>query len=127
MMFTEQFRVTEDWTARSMGSGDVPVLSTPALILACEKTAYRGLQHLLGPEFTSVGSKVEVLHTAPCRIGDSFKVEAMISQVHRSFITFTITVFSGDRSIATGLHRRHIVDRDSFMKRLEEEDGHNLR
>ena len=127
MMFMEHFTVSEEWTALSMGSGDVPVLSTPALILACEKTAYRGLQHLLGEDFTSVGSKVEILHTAPSRVGDRFRVEAMISQVRRNFITFTITVFSDTRTIATGLHRRHIVCRDSFIRRLESKDSRNLR
>ena len=66
-----QETVTQDVTAEAMGSGDVPVLATPAILASVERLAVASLADALQPGTTTVGARVELDHLAPTPVGAS--------------------------------------------------------
>jgi fluoroacetyl-CoA thioesterase len=66
---TVQETVTPDMTAADMGSGDVPVLATPAVVALVERVAVAAVAGALEPGSTTVGARMEVDHLAPTPVG----------------------------------------------------------
>ena len=119
--------VSESMTARALGSGDVPVLGTPAVIALAERAACEAIEGHLQPGQTSVGTWIEVTHLAPTRIGGTVNAMARLARVDGSRLTFDVAV--GDRAgiVARGSHRRVVVDVQDFLeaalRRSEEPPG----
>ena len=57
--------VTAANTAKTMGSGTLDVFATPALVALAEKTCWMSVADALGEGNGSVGTKLELEHTAP--------------------------------------------------------------
>jgi predicted thioesterase len=109
-------QVTDDDTAVSMGSGNVPVLATPRVIAWLEAAAVSALSDL--PEdMTSVGIHIAVDHVAPTLAGSDVRAEATVSSVEGKRIDFNVKAFAGDEMIAGGVHTRVLVDRRRFLTR----------
>lgn len=112
---TVEETVTEDMTAERLGSGDVPVLGTPAVLALVEAAAVAAVADALEPETTSVGTSVELDHLAPTPIGSTVTATAALAEVdgHRLRFRFEVTDAAGP--VARGEHVRVIVDRDRFL------------
>ncbi len=121
MSLSRNFKVREEWAADRMGSGHVPVLSTAALVLAMENTAMSSLLPYLEEGQTSVGTRVDVVHLYPSPVGASFSIDLILARVERNRLDFTMTARDEQRVIATGFHRRHVVDTLQFMERVAEQ------
>ena len=61
--------VTAANTAKTMGSGTLEVFATPALVALAEKTCWMSVADALGEGNGSVGTKLELEHTAPTPVG----------------------------------------------------------
>ena len=61
--------VTDANTAKTMGSGTLEVFATPALVALAEKTCWMSVADALGEGNGSVGTKLELEHTAPTPVG----------------------------------------------------------
>ena len=61
--------VTAANTAKTMGSGTLDVFATPALVALAEKTCWMSVADALGEGNGSVGTKLELEHTAPTPVG----------------------------------------------------------
>ena len=70
------YQVKEEQTALKMGSGDLEVLATPALVAMMENCAKQLLAPELSSEQTSVGFKMTLKHLVPSTVGAEVKVEA---------------------------------------------------
>ena len=57
--------VTPENTAKTMGSGTLNVFATPALVALAEKTCWMSVADALDEGCGSVGTKLELEHTAP--------------------------------------------------------------
>lgn len=110
--------VTEDLTAERLGSGDVPVLGTPAVLALVEEAAVAAVAGALEQGQTSVGTWAELEHTAPSAIGATVEAEAELLAAEGRRLEFRVTAREGDRTIARGRHRRTIVDRERFLASL---------
>jgi len=108
--------VTEDLTAERLGSGDVPVFGTPALLALIEEAAVTALRGALSDAQTSVGTHVELDHLAPSRVGDEVRALATLTAVEGRALTFECEAYDGDRLIGRALHRRSVVDRERFLR-----------
>ncbi|HEV2368379.1 MAG TPA: thioesterase, partial [Acidimicrobiales bacterium] len=64
-----QMTVADADTARSVGSGDVAVLSTPRLVALCEEASFQAVQPLLAEGQTTVGNSVQFNHLSPTAVG----------------------------------------------------------
>lgn len=116
---TKLYQVTETQTALQMGSGDLEVLATPALVAMMENCA----KLLIAPEFsaehTSVGFKMELKHLAPTAVGSEVKVEAQIEEADKNKISFSIKAFDREQLIGEAFHQRVIVETTAFLKKLK--------
>jgi predicted thioesterase len=110
-----EWAVTTDMTAQALGSGDVPVLATPAVLALAEQAACRALDGRLGPGTTSVGAGVELSHLAPTPVGARVRATARLVRVNGRELTFELEVSDPAGPVAEGTHRRVIVDRGRFL------------
>ena len=58
-------RVTTENTAQAMGSGELPVLATPAVAALIEKTCWQSVAAELELDQGTVGTALTLAHTAP--------------------------------------------------------------
>lgn len=111
--------VSDADTAVSLRSGDVPVLGTPRLVALCEEASCRALEGRLGPDSTSVASRVQFDHLVPVPVGSSVTAEATLEKVEGRRLVFTISVALDARDrgalIAAGRLTRVVVQRLAFL------------
>jgi predicted thioesterase len=112
---TVEERVTEAMTAERLGSGDVPVLGTPAILALVEAAAVAAVADTLEPGQTTVGASVELDHVAPTGVGAEVAATAGLVEVDGRRLRFSFEVTDPAGPIARGNHVRVIVDRDRFL------------
>lgn len=115
--------VDEDDTALALGSGDVPVLATPRLLAWLEGATVEALAPALEPGATSVGTRVEVEHSAASVVGATVVARASLAYVDGRLLRFEVAAEQVDadgaaRVVATGRVTRVVVDREKFLSRL---------
>jgi fluoroacetyl-CoA thioesterase len=116
---TVEESVTEAMTAESFGSGDVPVLGTPAVLALVEKAACLAIAGELDEGRTSVGSSVELSHLAPTPVGGRVRATARLVEVEADRkLLFEFSVSDDRAEVAKGSHRRVVVDRARFLGSL---------
>lgn len=111
--------VTDDKTAAVIGSGDLPVFGTPALVALMERAALNAISGHLAPTETTVGTAMEVAHLAATRLGADVRAEAELVAVEGRTLSFTVVAFDDRQKIAEGRHRRVCVDRSRFLAKAE--------
>ncbi|MBI5879171.1 MAG: thioesterase family protein [Chloroflexi bacterium] len=110
--------VTEAITARHMGSGSVPVLATPMLILAMEEASHRAVEPCLPPGQSTVGTQVNIRHLAATPLGQTFRAEAELVEIDGRRLRFRVVAFDAIEKIGEGEHERFIIDVGKFAERL---------
>ena len=110
--------VTEQLTAEKMGSGDMPVLATPALVALMENAAMRAVAPALESGQTTVGTAVETSHLKASAIGAEVRAVAELTAVDGRRLSFRISAYEGETLLAEGAHTRFIVDRNKFLAKL---------
>jgi predicted thioesterase len=115
---TSQLKVTEAVLAISMGSGDLPVLATPAMMALMENAAMLAVAPHLPEGSTTVGGHISASHIKPTPIGETVTATATVVKVDGKKIEFEVKAYCGDILLGEGTHLRFIVDRDKFMSRL---------
>ena len=98
--------------------GEYDIFSTPNLVLLLEEAAIEGLAPYLREDQASVGSRVEIAHTAPTLLGQTVRATATVTEVDRRRVAFEIHVEDDTQVIGTGTHERFIIDLPSFEDRL---------
>ncbi|MGH2546822.1 MAG: thioesterase family protein [Actinomycetota bacterium] len=112
---TVEETVTEGMTADRLGSGDVLVLGTPAVLALVEAAAVAAVADELEPGTTTVGASVALDHLAPTPVGGTVTATAALAQVEGRRLTFRFEVTDAAGPVARGEHVRVIVDRDRFL------------
>ena len=110
--------VIQDVTAITIGSGDMPVLGTPAMLALMENAAMLAVKDNLEEGQTTVGGHIESSHLKPSKIGDNLKAVAEVTKVDGRKIEFKVAAFCGDTLLGEGTHLRYIVDKQKFMSKL---------
>lgn len=113
---TTRDTVTTEMTAERVGSGDVPVLATPAVLALVERAAVAAVVGSIEPGTTSVGGRVELDHLAPTPVGVEVEARATLDEVEGRRLRFSFTVSDPAGEIATGTHVRLVVDRERFLE-----------
>ena len=115
---TSQLTVTEAFTAIAMGSGDLPVLATPAMMALMENAAMLAVAPHLPEGSTTVGGHISASHIKPTPVGETVTATATVVKVDGKKIEFEVKAHWGDILLGEGTHLRFIVDREKFMSRL---------
>ena len=115
---TSLLTVTKAVTATSMGSGDLPVLATPAMMALMENAAMLAVAPHLPEGSTTVGGHISASHIKPTPVGETVTATATVTKVDGKKIEFEVKAHWGDVLLGEGSHLRFIVDREKFMSRL---------
>jgi predicted thioesterase len=106
--------VTDADTAVALGSGDVAVLATPAVVALCERAAVKAIAGALDAEQTSVGTNITLDHVAPTMPGRTVKARARLDSIDGRTLLFAVEASDDAGVIASGTHTRVVVDRQRF-------------
>lgn len=116
--YTSELTVEERHLAINMGSGDLPVLATPALVALMENAAMLAVAPQLPEGSSTVGSYIQTSHLHPTPLGGTVRATAtLVSQEGRK-LTFTITAEDDKGLVGEARHERFIIDRQRFMAKL---------
>lgn len=118
LQHTSQLTVTEAVTAAKMGSGDMPVLATPAMMALMENAAMLAVADHLPEGCTTVGGHIASSHLKPSKLGDIVTATATVTHAEDKKIEFKVEARCGDTLLGEGTHLRFIVERNKFMSRL---------
>ncbi len=116
-------RVTPEITARHLGSGNVEVLATPAMIALMEQAAVQAVDPLLPPGQKTVGVVVDVKHVAPTPVGMEVRAVAELVEVDGRKLLFKVEAYDEKEKVGEGLHRRVIIDVEQFAARVSAKGG----
>ena len=111
---TREQTVTDDLTAARIGSGELPVFATPALIALAEETAWRSVAAKLEPGQGTVGTRMDLKHIAATPVGMTVRCETELVEIDRRRLVFAVTAFDEREKIAEGVHERFVVDNERF-------------
>lgn len=109
--------VTEELTARSMGSGNLEVYATPAMIALMEGTAAESVKSELDEGKGSVGTSIKVKHLAATPIGMRVRCESELIEASGRRLVFRVSAFDEKDKIGEGTHERFIISNDKFQSK----------
>lgn len=118
LTYTSTLVVSEEHVAAVMGSGDLHVYATPAMVALMENAAMLAVAEHLPEGFTTVGAMINTSHVKPSPIGDTIKTTAVLTDVEGRKLTFSIKAEDSKGIIGEAMHVRYIVDREKFMSKL---------
>ena len=107
--------VTEEKLACNMKSGSLPVFATPAMAALMEETSAAALSLFLEEGETSVGTALDLKHTAATPLGMKVTATAEIVEVDRRRVTFQVTVRDEQEEIGSARHDRFVVGAEKFL------------
>ncbi len=107
--------VSIDNTAKAFTSGTLDVFATPAMISLMEETCWKMIQPELEEGLGSVGTKVNISHTAPSSIGKTVTCEATLIEIDGRRLTFEVVCSDESGLVGMGTHERFIINNDKFM------------
>ena len=105
-------------TAASMGSGDLPVFATPAMVALMEQAAMRAVSKALPEEAATVGAEMSVSHIKPSGIGARITATAVLTEIEGRRLTFQVGARDEAGMIGEGTHVRYMVDRVRFLSKI---------
>lgn len=115
--------VTEALTAKEMGSGELSVYATPAMIALMEETAYKSVAGELEDGEGSVGTLMNVEHVSASPVGMKITCKTELLEVDGRRLVFDVEAYDEKGLIGKGRHERFIIRNEKFMKKAEEKLG----
>lgn len=115
---TYAMAVTPERLATVVGSGNAPVFASPMLVTAFEAACVAGVEHLLPDGYQSLGTHLDVTHTAPTPEGPTVTATSELTAIAGRKLTFAVTAHDGTETIGGGTHIRIVVDTPRFMARV---------
>ena len=109
--------VTNELTAAAVGSGLLPVFGTPYMIGLMENAAQSVLGVFLEEGQGSVGTHLDIKHTAPTPVGMKVWVEAEVTAVSENgkMVDFALKAWDEKGPIGEGTHTRAIINNERFL------------
>ncbi|MDE6922113.1 MAG: thioesterase family protein [Oscillospiraceae bacterium] len=111
--------VAQEDTAQAVGSGLVPVFATPRMIALMEQAAVNAVQSALEPGQGTVGTRLDVKHSAATPVGMKVRAQAEVIGVEGRQVVFLVTAFDDAEQIGGGTHERFIIQTDKFLARAQ--------
>ncbi len=105
-------------TASAVGSGLVPVFSTPSMAALMEQACVVSLTEHLEEGQGSVGVHLDISHDAASPMGMNVRAESEVTEVDGKFITFAVSAYDEVGPIGHGTHKRALVTIDRFLEKV---------
>ena len=110
-------------TAAHVGSGKIGVLATPILVTLLESAALQAVERLMPPGSQTVGTHLDLSHTAATPVGMTVRAHAELIAVEGRKLTFRLHAEDAVEAIADGTHQRLIISVDRFDQRMQKKTG----
>jgi predicted thioesterase len=105
--------------ASTVGSGDLPVFATPAMIALIERTASQSVQPYLELGSSTVGTHLDVAHSSATPVGMTVVCETELVEIDRRRLVFRVRVYDAKGDVGSGTHERFVVDSRRFMEKAQ--------
>ncbi|MBO4357458.1 MAG: thioesterase family protein [Candidatus Methanomethylophilaceae archaeon] len=115
----QSVEVVDGNTAAAMGSGDLPVFATPAMVALIEKTASESLIPYLEMGTSTVGTHLDIAHSSATPIGMTIVCETELIEIDRRRLVFKVKVYDSKSEVGSGTHERFVVDSMKFMEKAQ--------
>lgn len=106
-------------TAAAVGSGLVPVFATPYMIALMEGAAAKAVLPYIGEDEGTVGTHLNVSHSAATPIGMKVWAEATVTAVEGKKITFDVVAYDEAGEIGRGTHERFVIKPEKFLAKVQ--------
>ena len=115
LTYTSTVVVSKENVAATMGSGDLNVFATPAMVALMENAAMSAVADELPEGSTTVGAMMNTTHIKPSA---GVSATAVLKEVEGRKLTFEVRAQDSKGVIGEGTHVRYIVDKEKFMSKL---------
>ncbi|MFZ2004200.1 MAG: thioesterase family protein [Stellaceae bacterium] len=95
-----------------------PVFATAQMIAFVEWACVHALAPYLRPDQRSVGTRVEMTHTAATPIGMTVTAEVELVEIRDRTLRFKVACRDEQDPIGEGFHERTVIDHPRFLARL---------
>ena len=107
--------VTNELTVKKVGSGTVAVFATPMMVALMEKTCLQSVRPYLEAGQDTVGTRVDVSHSAATPVGMTVRCESELIEIDRRRLVFRVTARDDAGVVGEGTHERFIIDIERFQ------------
>ena len=111
----QSVEVVHENTAAVVGSGLLEVFATPMMIALMEKTACESVEPYLEEGQGTVGTELNVKHTAATPVGMTVTCETELIEVDRRRLVFAVKAYDNVGPVGEGTHERFIIDNEKFF------------
>ncbi|MFI3286324.1 MAG: thioesterase family protein [Rikenellaceae bacterium] len=111
--------VNKNNTAIALGSGDLAVFATPAMIALMENAAMTAVAAQLEEGSTTVGTAMSASHIKASGVGAQIIATATVVAFEGRKITFKVDARDAEGVIGDGEHTRFVVDKMKFMQKVK--------
>lgn len=119
LTFTSTTVVDNTNTAVALGSGDMEVFATPAMVALMENAAMNAVAPHLEAGQTTVGTEISTTHIKASALSATITATATLTAIEGRKLTFAVTAHDGGNIIGEGTHTRFIVDRERFLAKVK--------
>lgn len=105
-------------TAVTLGSGDMDVFATPAMVALMENAAMLAVKDHLPEGSATVGTQINTSHLKASPLGATITASAELTAVDGRRLTFAVKAWDEKGIIGEGSHTRFVVDRERFLSKL---------
>ena len=110
--------VSQSNTAATLGSGDMDVFATPAMVALMENAAMLAVAAHLPEGSATVGTQMNTSHVKASPLGATITASAELTEVEGRKLTFAVKAWDEKGTIGEGVHTRFVVDRERFLSKL---------
>ena len=100
-----------------------PVFATAQMIAFVEWTCVHALAPYLSPAQRTVGTRVDMSHTAATPVGMTVTAEVELVEIRDRTLRFEVACRDEKDPIGEGFHERTVIDNTRFLARLMRKSG----
>lgn len=116
---TSEVLISPTLTAIAMGSGDLDVYATPAMVALMENAAMKAVKDELDEGYTTVGAHLDISHLRPSKRDKHITATATLVKIDGKKLYFNVEAHEGHYIIGKGTHIRVIVHKERFLQNLQ--------
>ena len=116
---TAKAMVSDGHTAKAMGSGNLAVFATPAMIALMEEAATSCAAQFLDEGSETVGTMISVKHMSATPVSMEVCAKATLTEVDGKRLVFDVVAEDEAGIIGAGTHERFIVTGEKFLQRAQ--------